>query len=225
MTAMTATAAVEADGLYRFFHTGDEETVALAGVTLHVATGELVAVVGPSGSGKSTLLACLAGLDEPDGGTVRIAGETMTRRPEARRASIRARRVGMLLHANNLFDHLRVRENVRLAQRLAGGATPVQPDRLLDELGLAERATAWPATLSGGEAARAGLALALANNPTVLLADEPTGELDLATAELIVGLLAGYADDGHAVVVVTHSDAIAARADRVVFLTDGRLHE
>ena len=99
----------------------------------------------------------------------------------------------------------------------------MHPDRLLDDLGLAERATAWPTTLSGGEAARAGLALALANEPTVLLADEPTGELDLATAEHIVGLLADYARDGHAVIIATHSDAIAARADRVVFLTDGRL--
>ena len=221
--AISAVAAVEADGLYRFFHAGDEETIALAGVTLNVATGELVAVVGPSGSGKSTLLACLAGLDEPDGGTVRIAGETMTRRPEARRAALRARCVGLLLQANNLFDHLGVRDNLRLAQRLAGGPAPVDPDRLLDELGLVERATAWPATLSGGEAARAGLALALANDPTVLLADEPTGELDLATAEHIVGLLADYARDGHAVIIASHSDAIAARADRVVFLTDGRL--
>src|SRR5205823_5214367 len=177
--AMTANAAVEAEGLYRFFHAGDEETVALAGVTIYVAIGELVAVVGPSGSGKSTLLACLAGLDEPDGGTVRIAGETMTRRPEARRAALRARSVGLLLQANNLFDHLCVRDNLRLAQRLAGGPASVHPDRLLDELGLVERATAWPTTLSGGEAARAGLALALANDPTVLLADEPTGELDV----------------------------------------------
>jgi len=220
---MTAKAAVEAEGLYRFFHAGGEETVALAGVTIYVATGELVAVVGPSGSGKSTLLACLAGLDEPDGGTVRVAGETMTRRPEARRATLRARRVGLLLQTNNLFDHLCVRDNLRLAQRLAGGAASVHPDRLLDDLGLAVRATAWPTTLSGGEAARAGLALALANEPTVLLADEPTGELDLATAEHIVGLLADYARDGHAVIIATHSDAIAARADRVVFLTHGRM--
>src|SRR5437764_10521528 len=132
--AITATATVEADGLYRFFHAGDDERIALAGVTLHAAIGELVAVVGPSGSGKSTLLSCLAGLEEPDGGSVRIAGETMTRRPEARRASIRARRVGILQQANNLFDHLRVRDNVRLAQRLAGRTATVHPDRPLDDL-------------------------------------------------------------------------------------------
>jgi putative ABC transport system ATP-binding protein len=180
-------------------------------------------VVGPSGSGKSTLLACLAGLDEPDGGRVRIAGETMTRRPEASRAELRMRQVGMLLQNNNLFDHLRVRDNVRMAQRLAGGPANVPADELLERLGLAGRATAWPATLSGGEAARAGLATALANSPTVLLADEPTGELDLATADSVVELLAEYADDGHAVIVVTHSDAIAARADRSLSLLDGRL--
>jgi putative ABC transport system ATP-binding protein len=215
--------ALEADRLFRFFHAGDEETIALAGVTLRVGVGEFVAVVGPSGSGKSTLLACLAGLDEPDGGTVRVAGETMTRRPEARRAELRARHVGMLLQHDNLLDHLRVRANIRLAQRLAGGDARVSADALLDQLGLADRASAWPATLSGGEAARAGLATALANEPTVLLADEPTGELDLATADHIVGLLADYADDGHAVVVVTHSDTIASHAHRTVFLRDGEV--
>src|SRR5205823_11841127 len=116
--AMTANAAVEAEGLYRFFHAGDEETVALAGVTIYVATGELVAVVGPSGSGKSTLLACLAGLDEPDGGTVRVAGETMTRRPEEERAAVRGRNIGLLFQQENLVGHLTVAQNVALAQSL-----------------------------------------------------------------------------------------------------------
>ncbi len=216
-------AAVEAEHLYRFFHAGDEETIALAGVTLRVEAGEFVAVVGPSGSGKSTLLACIAGLDEPDGGAVRIAGEAMTRRTEAQRRALRARHVGMLFQSNNLFDHLRVRGNLQLARRLSGVPAAVPPDQLLEQLGLASRATAWPDTLSGGEAARAGLAIALANDPPVLLADEPTGELDLATADYIVGLLGDYADDGHAVIVVTHSNAIAARAHRSVHLRDGRL--
>src|SRR5262249_25242782 len=125
--------------------------------------------------------------------------------------------------SDNLFDHLRVRDNVRLVRRLSGAAAARSTDELLEQLGLAARATAWPATLSGGEAARAGLAIALANDPAVLLADEPTGELDLTTADHIVGLLADYAEDGHAVIVVTHSDAIAARAHRSVYLRDGRL--
>ena len=215
--------AVEADRLYRFFHNDDEETVALAGVTLQIETGELVAITGPSGSGKSTLLNCLAGLDDPDGGTVRISGETLSRRPEADRARLRARHVGVLWQSGNMIDHLRVGENVRLAQRLAGTAAGAPVDTLLGRLGLTDRANAWPSTLSGGESARAGLAVALANDPTVLLADEPTGELDSATAADVMALLHEHAAAGHSVVVVTHARAVAASADRVIRLRDGQI--
>jgi putative ABC transport system ATP-binding protein len=215
--------ALEADRLYRFFHSGDEETVALAGVTVHIETGELVAVTGPSGSGKSTLLNCLAGLDEPDGGAVRVGGETLSRRPEADRARMRAQHIGVLWQSGNLIDHLRVRENVRLAQRLAGTADGPPVDTLLGRLGLTDRANAWPSTLSGGESARAGLAVALANDPTVLLADEPTGELDSATAADVMALLHEHADAGHSVVVVTHARVVAARAHRVIRLRDGQI--
>jgi putative ABC transport system ATP-binding protein len=215
--------AVEADRLYRFFHNDDEETVALAGVTLQIETGELVAITGPSGSGKSTLLNCLAGLDDPDGGTVRISGETLSRRPEADRARLRARHIGVLWQSGNLIDHLRVRENVRLAQRLAGTATGAPVDTLLGRLGLTDRANAWPSTLSGGESARAGLAVALANDPTVLLADEPTGELDSATAADVMALLHEHAAAGNSVAVVTHAQAVAASADRVIRLRDGQI--
>jgi len=216
-------ALLEAERLFRFFHAGDEEVVALAGVTLSVEAGELVAVTGPSGSGKSTLLACLAGLDEPDGGTVRIAGKVLSRRSERERAGIRARHVGVLWQSNNLLDHLRVRDNVMLAQGLAGERDRRKTDEILERLGLAERAGAWPPTLSGGEASRAGLAVALANDPPVLLADEPTGELDTATADGVLQLFSEHAARGHAVVVVTHSTAIAHRADRTIRLRDGEL--
>ena len=217
---------LEADRLFRFFHAGDDETVALAGVTMHIDAGELVAITGPSGSGKSTLLACLAGLDEPDGGSVRIAGLTLTRKTEADRARMRARYLGVLWQNGNLVDHLRVRDNVLLAQRLAGaarGERNARSDALLERLGLADRADAWPSTLSGGEAARAGLAVALANDPTVLLADEPTGELDSVTAGDVIALLTEHAADGHAVVLVTHSDAITRHADRTIRLRDGQI--
>jgi putative ABC transport system ATP-binding protein len=216
-------AVLEADRLFRFFHDGDTETVALAGVTIDIDAGELVAITGPSGSGKSTLLACLAGLDEPDGGTVRIAGVTLSRKVEGARARMRARHVGVLWQNGNLFDHLRVRENVLLAQRLAGAAQKSRTDDLLERLGLADRADAWPTTLSGGETARAGLAVALANDPTVLLADEPTGELDTATADDVMALLQEHAAGGHAVAVVTHADAICRRADRTIRLRDGQI--
>ena len=214
---------LEADRLFRFFHTGGEETVALAGVTLRIDAGTLVAITGPSGSGKSTLLNCLAGLDEPDGGTVRIDGAVMSRQPEAGRARMRARHVGVLWQNANLLDHLDVRDNVLFAQQLAGRTDGARADHLLLRLGLADRASAWPSTLSGGEAARAGLAVALANDPTVLLADEPTGELDTTTAGSIVALLDEHAATGHVVVVVTHSDMVANKAHRILRLRDGEI--
>src|ERR1700724_2096372 len=110
---------LEAFDLYRFYHTGDEETLALRGVSIHVEAGEIVAVMGPSGSGKSTLLACLVGLDEPDGGYVQLMGKRLTRRPEAERASMRAAEIGILLQSRNLFEHLSVDDNMRLQMRLA----------------------------------------------------------------------------------------------------------
>ena len=217
----SAAEALEANELYRFYHAGDDETFALRGVSLVVSPGEVVAVVGPSGSGKTTLLSCLAGLDEPDGGYVAIAGERITRRPEAVRASLRARRIGVLSQSGNLLEHLSVAQNVEIAQRVAGGSAGA--GSLLADFGLAERADARPSTLSGGEAARAGLAVALANDPPVLLADEPTGEVDEGNEALILDLLRGRADAGGAVLIVTHSDRAAASADRVVRLEDGRV--
>ncbi len=216
-------ATLEADRLFRFFHVNDQEIVALADVSLDVDDGEVVAIVGPSGSGKSTLLACLAGLDDPDGGTVRVAGQRISRRTEAARAALRARHVGVLWQAHNLFAHLNVVENVTLAQRLAGRGDRRRARALIERLGVADRAHALPATLSGGEAVRAGLAVALANDPAVILADEPTGELDSASAATVASLLRSEADRGHAVVVVTHSDALAGAADQVLRIVDGRI--
>lgn len=224
---MTATAhrtiALEARDLYRFYHAGGEETLALRGVSIAVEAGEIVAVTGPSGSGKSTLLACLAGLDDPDGGMVFIDGETVSRRPERERATIRARQIGMLFQSGNLLEHLTVIENVEVAQRIAGGSPSSSPASILDDLGLAGRSRARPSELSGGELARAGLAVALANDPRVLLADEPTGELDLTSALGLISLLRRHARAGTAVVVVTHADAVAGEADRIVKLWDGRI--
>ena len=216
-------AALDAHRLYRFFHAGDEETLALQGVSLTVCRGELVAVVGPSGSGKSTLLACLAGLDEPDGGRVLIEGERLSRRPEPERAALRARRIGVLFQSGNLLDHLTAAENVVLAQRVAGRPNPARAAALLEALGLARRAHARPAELSGGETARAGLAVALANDPAVVLADEPTGELDSASEARVLDLLWAHAAAGGAVVVATHSPAVAAAASRTLHLQDGRV--
>jgi putative ABC transport system ATP-binding protein len=224
MTTTGDTPVLEARNLYRFFRAGDEETLALRGVSLTVQAGTTVAVLGPSGSGKSTLLNCLAGLDEPAGGTVLVRGERLSHRPETERARIRARRIGVLLQTGNLLQHLDVRGNVRVAQLARGtDAPPRRVDDLLDEVGLAARRHAYPTELSGGELARVGLAVALANDPDVVLADEPTGELDGDTEQQVLQLLADHTRRGAGLVVVTHSLAVARIADRIVTLTDGQI--
>jgi putative ABC transport system ATP-binding protein len=214
--------AVEARSLYRFYRSGDadnvEETLALQGVSLTVRAGELVAVTGPSGSGKSTLLACLAGMDEPDGGSVRIAGHRISHQPERTRTRLRARLVGVLFQQANLLEHLTVAQNIALVGRF----THHRHD-LLAATGLERRARAYPSELAGGELARAGLAVALANRPAVLLADEPTGELDGTTEARVLDLLTAATRDGTAVVVASHSPAVAAIARHVIRLDDGKV--
>ncbi|MFC9606743.1 ABC transporter ATP-binding protein [Streptomyces niveus] len=216
------TDALRARDLYRFYRSGEEETLALRGVDLRVRYGESVAVIGPSGSGKSTLLACLAGLDEPDGGTVHVGGERISHRPEAERARMRARRIGVLSQSGNLISHLDVAANIRLARTAAHGTGGPSVHALLDQVGLGHRARAVPRELAGGELARAGLAVALANDPDILLADEPTGELDGATEQRILQLLRSRALAGGGVLLVTHSPEAVKIADRVITLRDGR---
>jgi putative ABC transport system ATP-binding protein len=238
-SAPAVAAALEAHELYRFYHAGDDEVMALRGVSLRVASGEFVAVVGPSGSGKSTLLACLAGLDDPDGGTVRVAGQVMSRRPERQRATLRANGIGVVLQSSNLVEHLSVAANLRLAYRLGGrhggrpgnsvsesgsrGRSRLDIEALLTRVGLAHRASAYPSQLSGGEAVRAGLAVALVNGPAAVVADEPTAEVDQATEIQLLELLHGEVARGLALVVASHSPAVAEAADRVVTLADGRV--
>ena len=211
-----------AEDLYRFYHVGDEETRALRGVSLTLAAGELVALLGASGSGKSTLLACLAGLDDPDGGFVEIAEQRLTRRPEPERARLRAQEIGVLLQSGNLLPHLSVLDNVTLAGRLGGNYDEQKALELLDRLGLRDRVHALPHQLSGGETARASLAAALAHAPKVLLADEPTAEVDAGTEEKVLEVLRDFCRAGGCALISTHSLALAGRADRVLRLQDGR---
>ena len=214
---------LEARELYRFYHAGDDETFALRGVSLSVGPGEMVAIVGPSGSGKSTLMTCLAGLDEPDGGYVVVAGHRLTRRQEATRAALRGRWIGILLQSGSLLEHLTVTENIRAAKALVPGAHGPSARELLAQVGLSDRASAVPSTLSGGQAARAGLAVALANDPPVLLADEPTGDVDAKNEVMLLQLLRERAEAGSAVVVVSHSERVASAADRIIRVLDGRI--
>ncbi|MGH7603795.1 MAG: ABC transporter ATP-binding protein [Gemmatimonadaceae bacterium] len=217
------TPAIEARDLYRFYHIGDDETQALRGVSLSVQPGEIVSVVGPSGSGKSTLVACLAGLDEPDGGFVYVNGERLSRRDEKVRTSLRSRQIGILLQSGNLFDHLTVDQNIRLKMHLAGRHEPSRVDEVLDEVGIGKRRHAYPTQLSGGEASRAGLAVALAPRPPILIADEPSGEVDSETEQKILAVFHANRQAAGAILIVTHSDAIAANADRVIHLSDGKI--
>lgn len=214
---------LEAVDLYRFYHVGDEETLALRGVSLQVTAGEIVVVMGPSGSGKSTLMACLAGLDEPDGGYVTLLSNRLTRRPEVERAAMRAAEIGILLQSGNLFEQLTVTENILLQMCLARKVDKQRMNILIEQVELSSRRLAYPSQLSGGEAARAGLAVALSTDPKLLLADEPTGEVDAETEQHILGLLAERRLNGGATLVVTHSKALAAYADRIIYLADGRI--
>jgi putative ABC transport system ATP-binding protein len=214
---------LEACDLYRFYHTEEEETLALRGVSLHVDAGETVVVMGPSGSGKSTLLACLAGLDEPDGGYVKLLGERLTRRSETARAGRRATDIGIVLQSGNLLEHLSIEDNVRLKMWLAHKVDERRLLELLDLVELAHRRKAYPSQVSGGEATRAAIAVALATTPPLLLADEPTGEVDAETERRVIRLFETYRARGGAALIATHSDNLAAHANRVVRLLDGRI--
>ncbi|MCW2797728.1 ATP-binding cassette domain-containing protein [Nocardioides sp.] len=212
---------LRADNIYRFYRAGDEETLAVKGVSLEIEPGEVVTLSGPSGSGKSTLLACLAGTDEPSGGTVWVEGLRMSGRSEAARAALRARHIGTMAQSGNLLAHLTLIDNLRLAQQIGHGSGSIP--QLLADLGIADRAKAWPNELSGGELARASLAVALVNDPAVLLADEPTGELDEATEARLLTLVRSRAESGCAILIASHSPAVRRAGDRALLLEDGRL--
>lgn len=211
--------------LHRFFHTSEDETFALRGVSLYLLPGEFVALMGPSGSGKSTLLSCLTGLDEPDGGHVLVDGTRLTRRSEAARARIRATNFGILLQSGNLFPHLNVAQNIRFQMRLAGKVDDARAGQLVEMVGLQHRAHAFSTQLSGGETARAGLAVALAVNPPILVADEPTAEVDADTESRLIDHFETRRRAGLTSLLATHSTALAQKADRIIRLHDGRVED
>lgn len=216
-------ALVEVEGLVKSYDEGGTVTPVLTGASFELARGGATSMVGSSGAGKSTLLAVLAGLHLPDAGEVRFDGERVTEMDEAGRAALRARRIGIVVQSDNLIPFLSAAENVELAIELAGGHD--DPDRsraLLNELGLSQRADELPRRLSGGESQRASLAVALANEPDLLLADEVTAELDSENAERVLELILGAsARQGLTVLLVTHSPELAALTDRRLRVADG----
>jgi putative ABC transport system ATP-binding protein len=203
------------------------ESAAVSGISLSVAHGEAVAIMGPSGSGKSTLLNIIAGMDRPTSGTVRVGDQRVETLSETAVARFRRKQVGMIFQFFNLLDDMTVTDNVLLPAQLAGmpaGQAKARADELMTALRIDSRRDAYPARLSGGERQRVAIARALVNRPAVLLADEPTGAVDTATGEEIAELLLDLNSSGQTLILVTHNPDLAARyAHRVVALADGRI--
>lgn len=212
-------------GVGRSLPSGGKMLTILDGVDLDVVRGEFLAVLGPSGSGKSTLLALMAGLDRPSAGEVHLDGERIDRLSEDRLAILRRNKVGFVFQSFQLLGNLTARENVMLPMELLGmREASRRAGELLDAVGLAERGHHYPSQLSGGEQQRVALARAFASRPALLLADEPTGNLDGATGRIVLDLLVELrAEEGSTLVLVTHDPAVAALADRRIHLVDGRI--
>jgi putative ABC transport system ATP-binding protein len=210
-------------------YTGDGiEVLALRGVDLDVDEGELVALMGPSGCGKSTLLHLLGGLDRPTAGSIRLGDRRVESLSEAEWAVLRRRQIGFVFQFFNLVQTLTVAENVELPARLVGAPrrdARRRREELLDRLGVSVRADALPSRLSGGQQQRVALARALVNRPRLLLADEPTGNLDSENAREVVALLRELGNEGQTVLLATHDPRVAASSDRVLQLRDGLLVE
>jgi putative ABC transport system ATP-binding protein len=215
---------LEAAGLAKTYAGDGVEVLALRGVDIAVDEGEFVSVMGPSGCGKSTLLHLLAGLDRPTAGAIRLGGRPVERLSEAEWSVVRRAQIGFVFQFSNLVPILSVAENVELPARLTGASAAAARSRrneLLERLGVAARPDALPAQLSGGQQQRVALARALVNRPAVLLADEPTGNLDSDSAAGVLALLGEIRREGQSVLLVTHDARTAAAADRVVRMRDG----
>ena len=215
-----------AGDLEKTFGTGSAAVAALRGVDVRVDAGELVAVVGPSGCGKSTLLSLLTGLERPDGGWIELGGERVDGLGEQGWSLRRRRRIGFVFQSFNLLATLTAAENVELPALLAGRSRRNARRcriELFERLGLADRAGALPSQLSGGEQQRIAIARSVVNDPALLLADEPTGNLDSTSRDEVLALVRSLHDDGQTIVLVTHDPLVAAIAERVLAMNDGRI--
>jgi putative ABC transport system ATP-binding protein len=219
---------IELNGIRKSFRQGGNVIRALDGIDLHIKPGEFTAIMGPSGSGKSTLLNVLGALDRPDEGRYLLGGDEVGQLDDDGASDLRNRRIGFVFQSFHLLPRLTVLENVLLPQRYALSADAEAPQRaraLLSRIGLGERIDHRPGELSGGQLQRAAIARALLNQPALLLADEPTGNLDSRSALDVMALLKELNAAGQTLVMVTHDPAIAAQAQRTIHLRDGRIEE
>ncbi len=217
----------EARGLERVFTLGGQQLHALRGVDMQAIAGEFIALIGRSGSGKTTLLNILAGLDQPTSGDAYLAGQHLNELSEERRAALRREHVGIIFQSSSLLPLLTAAENVELPLRISGWSRRDREERareVMDKVGLLHRMRHRPYELSGGEQQRVGIARAIAPRPSVLMADEPTGELDSVSAQTVFGLFRSLVEEeGVLIIAATHDRAIMSRADRVLELRDGVL--
>ncbi len=217
---------VSAKKVRKTYRTGNLEVPALKGVDLEISSGEFVAIIGPSGNGKSTLLNCLSGIDTIDSGSVHIAGQDIFGVRDAKRTALRASMMGFIFQSFNLVPVFSAVENVEMPL-LAAGVKPKiareKASRMLDQVNIGKRSAHRPSELSGGEQQRVAIARALVAEPAIIWADEPTGNLDSATAAVIVDLLKEVNANGQTVVIVTHDRGIAKQSDRIVKVRDGRI--
>ncbi len=219
---------IEVRNLTKSFSSGSRQVEILKGIDLTVRSREVVAIEGPSGSGKSTLLGLLAGFDRPSAGSIRLDGEEITHMNEDQLALLRGRKIGFVFQSYNLVPTLTAEENIMLPVEIRGGSNGAEERarELLRAVGLEDRGSHYPAQLSGGEQQRVALARAFAGNPSILLADEPTGNLDSVTGAMILDLLLELnRKEGTTLILVTHDSALSRHADRVVRLKDGQVVE
>jgi putative ABC transport system ATP-binding protein len=223
-----AARALEVRGVRKTFEAENAPVRALRGVDLDIDAGTFTALMGPSGCGKSTLLNLVAGLDVPDEGSISVAGEAVTGRTEDELARMRRRHIGIVFQFFNLLEGMTVLENVALPAIIAGRRRKAAETRardLLDLLGIGDKVSAMPGVLSGGQRQRLAIARALANEPTLLLADEPTGALDSAGGQEVVELLSRLHTGGQTILLVTHDPDVAAAATTIVKMRDGRIED
>ena len=218
--------ALSCEGLWKVYEMGDEKVQAVRGIDLEVNQGEMVAIMGPSGCGKTTLLNILSGIDDPSAGQVRVSGKPLFGISDDERTDLRGKEMGFIFQKFHLLEVMNAVENVEIPLLLLG----LNPDEArakateaLEKVGLGDRCQHRPAELSGGHQQRFSIAIALVHNPSVILCDEPTGNLDSDTSEQVMDLLTQLNESGSTLVVVTHDDEIAKRCSRIIRIFDGRI--